>query len=66
MALEPRWLVSQFALLRDEHAVLTVSSLVPQSMELGEVSLSLPTIITRMAWLAFCPSRSTRRRNKHL
>ena len=35
------------AILRDEHAVLTVSSLVPQSMELGEVSLSLPAIITR-------------------
>jgi L-lactate dehydrogenase len=35
------------AILRDEHAVLTVSSLVPESMGLGEVSLSLPTIITR-------------------
>jgi L-lactate dehydrogenase len=35
------------AILRDEHAVLTVSSLAPDSMELGEVSLSLPTIITR-------------------
>jgi L-lactate dehydrogenase len=33
------------AILRDEHAVLTVSSLAPASMELGEVSLSLPTII---------------------
>jgi hypothetical protein len=35
------------AILRDEHAILTVSSLTPASMELGEVSLSLPTIITR-------------------
>jgi L-lactate dehydrogenase len=35
------------AILRDEQAVLTVSSLVPESMGLGEVSLSLPTIITR-------------------
>src|SRR5580704_13419405 len=35
------------AILRDEHAVLTVSSLAPEAMELGEVSLSLPTIITR-------------------
>src|SRR3984885_8123423 len=35
------------AILRDEHAVLTVSSLVPESMELGDVSLSPPTIITR-------------------
>src|ERR1700761_5008378 len=35
------------AILRDEHAVLTVSSLAPDSMGLGEVFLSLPTIITR-------------------
>src|ERR1700730_286901 len=35
------------AILRDEHAVLTVSSLVPGSMGLGEVALSLPTIIAR-------------------
>jgi L-lactate dehydrogenase len=35
------------AILRDEQAVLTVSSLVPESMELGEVFLSLPSIITR-------------------
>jgi L-lactate dehydrogenase len=35
------------AILRDEHAVLTMSSLVPESTELGDVSLSLPTIITR-------------------
>ena len=35
------------AILRDENAILTVSSLVPRSMELGEVSLSLPTVINR-------------------
>jgi L-lactate dehydrogenase len=35
------------AVLRDEHAVLTVSSLVPESMGFGEVSLSLPAVITR-------------------
>jgi L-lactate dehydrogenase len=35
------------AILRDENAVLTVSSLVPESMQLGEVSLSLPAIINR-------------------
>jgi L-lactate dehydrogenase len=35
------------AILRDEHAVLTVSSLAPASMDLGEVFLSLPTIIDR-------------------
>jgi L-lactate dehydrogenase len=35
------------AILRDEHTILTVSSLAPESMGLGEVSLSLPSIITR-------------------
>jgi len=35
------------AILRDEHAILTVSSLAPKSMGLGEVSLSLPTVVTR-------------------
>src|SRR6267143_2642441 len=35
------------AILRDEQAVLTVSSLVPQSLGLGEVFFSLPAIINR-------------------
>jgi L-lactate dehydrogenase len=35
------------AILRNEHTVLTVSSLVPASLQLGEVSLSLPAIINR-------------------
>ena len=35
------------AILRDEHAVLTVSSVVPNSMTLGDVALSLPTIVGR-------------------
>ena len=35
------------AILRDENAILTVSSLVPSSMRLGEVSLSLPAVINR-------------------
>ena len=35
------------AILRDEHAILTVSSLVPPAMGLGEVSLSLPAIVGR-------------------
>ena len=35
------------AILRDEHTVFTVSSLAPESMGLGEVSLSLPSIVTR-------------------
>jgi len=35
------------AILRDETAILTVSSVVPRSMELGDVSLSLPAVINR-------------------
>jgi L-lactate dehydrogenase len=35
------------AILRDEGSILTVSSLVPQSMSLGEVSLSLPAVVNR-------------------
>jgi L-lactate dehydrogenase len=35
------------AILRNENAVLTVSGLVPESLRLGEVSLSLPAIINR-------------------
>ena len=35
------------AILRDERAILTVSSRVPESMRLGEVSLSLPSIVER-------------------
>jgi len=35
------------AILREENAVLTVSSLAPESMNLGEVSLSLPSVINR-------------------
>jgi L-lactate dehydrogenase len=35
------------ATLRDEHAVLTVSSLAPPDMDLGDVCLSLPAIIDR-------------------
>lgn len=35
------------AILRDERAILTVSTRVPESMQLGEVSLSLPSIVDR-------------------
>jgi L-lactate dehydrogenase len=35
------------AILRDERAVLTVSSVVPRRMGLGELCLSLPTILDR-------------------
>ena len=44
------------AILRDEHAVLTVSTLAPESMQLGQVSLSLPAVLNRAGWLASCPS----------
>lgn len=35
------------AILHDEHTILTVSNWVPESMHLGDVSLSLPSIIDR-------------------
>jgi L-lactate dehydrogenase len=35
------------AILRNEQAVLTVSSVVPESMGLGDLALSLPTIVGR-------------------
>src|SRR5262249_58087516 len=35
------------AILRDEKAVLTVSTLAPPSLGLGEVSLSLPCVVGR-------------------
>ena len=35
------------SILRNEHAVLTVSSLIPASLGMGEVCLSLPSVIDR-------------------
>ena len=35
------------AILRDERAVLTVSTVIPKTMDLGQVSLSVPAIIGR-------------------
>jgi L-lactate dehydrogenase len=35
------------AILRDEHAVLTVSTVVPETMDLGQVSLSVLAVIGR-------------------
>ena len=35
------------AILHDERAILTVSSRVPESMQLGDVALSLPSIVDR-------------------
>lgn len=43
------------AILRDEHTILTVSNPVPESMHLGEVSLSLPTIIDRQGIVRVLP-----------
>ena len=42
-----RGIISEREILGNEHAVLTVSSLVPASRQLGEVSLSLPAVINR-------------------
>ena len=46
------------AILRDEDAVLTVSSLVPESMQFGEVCLSLPALSIGTGSLAFYRSHS--------
>jgi L-lactate dehydrogenase len=43
------------AILGDEHAILTVSNPVPESMHLGEVSLSLPAIIDRQGVVRVLP-----------
>lgn len=52
------------AILRDERAILTVSSRVPETMQLGEVSLSLPSIVERHGITRVLPvalNRSERR-----
>jgi L-lactate dehydrogenase len=43
------------AILRDERAILTVSSRVPESMQLGELSLSLPSIVDRRGIASVLP-----------
>jgi L-lactate dehydrogenase len=35
------------AIVRNEDAILTVSSLVPESLQLGAVALSLPAVVNR-------------------
>jgi L-lactate dehydrogenase len=45
------------AILRDEHAVLTVSTVVPDAMDLGSVSLSVPAIIGREGVHGLLPLR---------
>jgi L-lactate dehydrogenase len=52
------------AILRDEHAVLAVSSLVPESMGLGEVSLSLPSIIIATELLVYFRSLWIRQKSR--
>jgi L-lactate dehydrogenase len=51
------------AILQDEDVILTVSSRVPESMELGDVSLSLPTIVNRggIARVSSVPLNSSER-----
>jgi L-lactate dehydrogenase len=43
------------AILRDEHAVLTVSTVAPENMNLGSVCLSLPVVIGRTGVLSILP-----------
>jgi len=52
------------AILRNENSVLTVSSVVPESMQLGKVSLSLPAVINRdgIARVLSIPLSSSERR----
>jgi L-lactate dehydrogenase len=45
------------AIVRDEHAVFTVSTVVPESMDLGQVSLSVPVVIGREGIHGFLPLR---------
>lgn len=45
------------AILRDEHAVLTVSTLVPETMDLGQVSLSVLAVIGREGIHSVLPLR---------
>jgi L-lactate dehydrogenase len=47
------------AILRDEHAVLTVSTVVPEKMRLGDVSLSVPAIIGREGVHRILPLRAS-------
>jgi L-lactate dehydrogenase len=57
------------AILRDERAILTVSSRAPESMQLGEVALSLPSIVDRHGIMRVLPvalSRSEQRTLKRL
>ena len=54
------------AILRNERAILTVSSRVPQSMQLGEVSLSLPSIVDRHGIARVLPVALSRSERKAL
>jgi L-lactate dehydrogenase len=54
------------AILRNERAILTVSSRVPESMQLGEVSLSLPSIVDRHGIARVLPVALSRSERKAL
>jgi L-lactate dehydrogenase len=56
------------AILRDEHTILTVSSLAPESMNVGKVCLSLPSVINRdgVARVLSIPLNETERQAIHV
>ena len=54
------------AILRDERAILTVSSRVPESLQLGEVALSLPSIVDRHGITRVLPVALNRSERKAL
>ena len=54
------------AILRDEHAVLTVSTVVPEAMELGQVSVSVPAIVGRDGIEAVLPLRLSEQEDRAL
>jgi L-lactate dehydrogenase len=54
------------AILRDEHAVLTVSTVIPEPMGLGQVGLSVPAIIGREGVQRVLPIRLSDEENRAL
>ena len=54
------------AILRDEHAVLTVSTVVPEAMELGQLSLSIPVIVGREGVQRVLPLRLSEEEDRAL
>ena len=54
------------AILRDEHAVLTVSTVVPETLELGKVCLSVPAIVGREGVQRVLPLRLSEEEDRAL